>query len=83
MTDPTRTPDAPVVLAARATLTLSVRAVSYVDARCPECARKVAAVPGPCLLDVRAVTSDADRSGRGVVVSCKRCSLLCEIVRRA
>jgi hypothetical protein len=38
------------------------------------------AVPGRVTLDVRKVADNASRSGRGSVVSCKRCGTLAEVV---
>jgi len=68
-----------VALVARVTMTVS-RAVVFTDVRCPSCQRRVMAIPGKPTLDVRVVQSDADRSGRGRVISCKRCSALLDVI---
>jgi hypothetical protein len=53
--------------------------VVYTDVRCI-CNRRVMSVPGVVAVEVRVVKSDADRSGRGRVLSCKRCSSLLEVI---
>lgn len=68
---------APVALVS---ITVTSRAVVYTDVRCPNCRRLVMAIPGTPLFEVRKVASNDERSGRGRVVSCHRCSTLCEVV---
>jgi uncharacterized protein with PIN domain len=71
---------------ATATLTLTsvaytVRlAVTFTDVRCPDCNRKLMAIPGSPRIERRTVKNDAERSGRGRVVSCRRCSSLVEVI---
>lgn len=60
-------------------ITVSARAVVYTDVRCT-CNRRIMAVPGLVTVEVRVVKSDKDRSGRGRVLSCKRCSSLLEVI---
>jgi hypothetical protein len=38
------------------------------------------AVPGLTRVEVRMIQTNAERSGRGRVVSCGRCRRLCEVV---
>ncbi|HLB55143.1 MAG TPA: hypothetical protein VJK71_08545 [Gemmatimonadales bacterium] len=60
--------------------TVTVTAVAvYTDARCPGCQRLIMAIPGLVTLEVRRVATTTDRSGRGRVVTCKRCGL-CEVI---
>jgi len=58
---------------------VAVRALLYSVVRCPECDRRIMDVPGDPHIETRTV--DPDRaSGRGRVVSCKRCSSLIEVI---
>ncbi len=61
-------------------LTVTARAFSYTDVHCPKCNRRVLALPGSHLLEVRLVASESERSGRGAVVSCRRCKSLVEAI---
>ncbi len=67
---------------ALATLTAVARAVfaSFTQARCPKCKRRIMDIPGDVILEERMVNSEAERSGRGRVVSCRRCQKLVEII---
>lgn len=67
---------APVALT---TLTVVRATIVYTDARCV-CNRRVMSIPGVVTIEVRVVKSDNDRSGRGRVVHCKRCSSLLEVI---
>jgi hypothetical protein len=76
-------------LVARASLTVTavvtqtVRATLafYTNLKCPSCSRVVIAVPGDgARVELRVARTVSERSGRGPVVSCKRCSSLVEIV---
>ena len=58
-----------------ATLTVMTKITEYIDARCPQCEKRLFSVP-TLALEVRAVTAG---SGRGSVVSCPRCRTLCEV----
>ena len=62
-------------------LTVMAPVVVYTDARCPQCGRKIIALPGRAVPEVRAVARRA--SGRGAVVKCARCSTLCEVIQHA
>lgn len=63
------------------TTTTTTRAFVYSDVRCPNCTRVVMAVPGlGSNVEARTVRDSASRSGRGPVVSCKRCKSLVEVV---
>ncbi len=55
----------------------------FTDARCPKCRRLVMAIPGLPTIEVRTVASNSDRSGRGRVVDCRRCSTLLEVIEHA
>lgn len=70
----------PVAHVALVSITVSARAIVFTDVRCPNCRRRIMSVPGTPVIDVRAVRTDADRSGRGRVLGCKRCSTLCEVI---
>lgn len=84
MTLPLRASSSQTVVAHVALVSITVTgAVVYSDARCPNCHRLVMAIPGTPTFEVRAVASNAHRSGRGRVVSCHRCRTLCEIVEHA
>jgi hypothetical protein len=70
---------------ARASLvvTTAVRATVafYTNLKCPSCERVVIAVPGDgAKVELRVARTVAERSGRGPVLSCKRCSSLIEII---
>ena len=67
---------------AAVTITVATVVVVYTDVRCPRCNRRVMAVPGRPLLEVRVRESDQDRSGRGVVTGCGRCKALVEVIER-
>lgn len=56
------------------------RAIVFTDARCPGCNRKLMAIPGVVSVESRLVRTNDQRSGRGRVVSCRRCSSLVEII---
>lgn len=76
-----------MTVSAFATLTLTASvyitarlAAVFTDAHCPDCNRRLMAIPGRPTIECRTVKSDADRSGRGRVVACKRCSSLVEVI---
>jgi hypothetical protein len=53
----------------------------YTNLKCPSCERVVIAVPGDgAKVELRVARTVAERSGRGPVLSCKRCSSLIEII---
>lgn len=65
-------------VAARVTMTVvAIRAAFYSVVRCPNCSRRIMDVPGKPLILARVVES---ASGRGRVVSCKRCKSLVEVI---
>lgn len=63
-------------------LTVATRAsrISWTYALCARCKRKVMGVPRDAVLEVRALRTNAERSGRGRVVGCPRCGTLCEVI---
>jgi hypothetical protein len=69
-------------LIASVSVTVTARVVIYANVRCgnPSCGRNIMAIPGPAIVSVSVVKSNAERSGRGRVVQCKRCLSLCEVV---
>lgn len=71
---------ASATVVATVSMTVSVQ-VRYIEARCPKCGRLVAAIPGPAELDIRVRQTDADRSGRGIVVACGRCKARVEVMK--
>jgi hypothetical protein len=67
------------VTVANVMVTLTVTAgIIFTDARCI-CGRRIMSIPGHVTVEVRRVT-EAERSGRGRVVSCRRCSSLVEVI---
>lgn len=54
--------------------------VTYTSVECPDCRKKVAWIPGRRIVEVRTLARVQDGSGRGRVVSCKRCNHLCEVI---
>lgn len=70
------------MIAASLIVTLSVTQVVaiYTEARCPTCHRQIMAVPGSVTIEVRPLANQGERSGRGAVVSCKRCQQLREVI---
>jgi len=63
-----------------ALVSMTVTVAAYSDVRCPKCHRLVMTVPGRVMIEVRTPRDNADRSGRGAVVSCKRCGGLVEAI---
>lgn len=59
-------------------LTLAT-AVPFTEVRCL-CARRVMTVPGLVAVEVRKIRGDAERSGRGRILSCPRCRSLLEVI---
>lgn len=81
-------PDVPVALSSLTVCTTATatRAI-FTDARCPArrpdgrtCHRRLMAIPGVVQIETRVVQSDTERSGRGRVLSCGRCSALVEVI---
>jgi len=72
-----------VSLTVLATVAMIRATIAFQDARCPACNRRLMAVPGPVTLEVRTIRTDAERSGRGRVVSCHRCKGLVEVIEHA
>jgi hypothetical protein len=61
--------------------TVVARAIfAYTKVNCPKCNRRVMDLPGSPILEVRVVKSEAERSGRGPVTTCRRCKSLVEAV---
>lgn len=66
---------------ALASLTVTAGAIFvYTPVRCPKCNKRVMDIPGNPILEVRVVKSENERSGRGPVVSCRKCHSLIEAV---
>lgn len=72
-----RTTASAVAPVALVTLTVT-GAIVFTEARCV-CGRVIMGIPGVIRVEVRRVTVQS-RSGRGRVVSCRRCATLCEVI---
>lgn len=69
-----------MIALAHVTATLAAAAVAaYTNVRCV-CNRVVMAWPGRSRMNVRRLSSEAERSGQGPVVRCKGCGSLVEII---
>lgn len=64
------------------TATVAAGAI-FIAARCPQCQSQLMAVPGPVVIEVRIITSEQDRTGRGRVLPCRHRGCrghLCEVI---
>lgn len=83
-TDPRGPLVALVSLTVLATVAVMRATIAFTEVRCPGCRKLVMAVPGENIpLEVRTIRANAERSGRGRVVSCHRCKDLVEVVEHA
>jgi hypothetical protein len=64
------------------TLTVAAAFVVYTHVRCPSCQSTVMAIPGAIHFELRIVATNADRSGKGRVVSCykRNCRQMVEVI---
>ena len=69
-------------MVALVSLTVAV-VVAYTRAVCPHCGKLLYLVPGDFTIVRRKLNRVVDGSGRGRVVSCRRCSTLLEVVEHA
>ena len=60
-------------------LTVAHGSALFTEARCV-CGHRVMMIPGVALVGVYAVSSNADSSGRGRVVECRKCHTFCEVI---
>lgn len=68
--------------AALATLTVAGAVVVMVAVRCPPpCGALVLGAPDTVAVELRRVRSNRDASGRGMVVACRKCRGLYEVIQ--
>ena len=63
-----------------AVVTLAAMAVQYGRIDCPSCAKQVAAMPNPRLIEVRVISGYREARGRGPVIMCRHCNQFCEVI---
>ena len=63
-------------LVASVTMTLA----AYTRVLCPECSGFLCSMPGRRAVEPRTISSEADQSGRGIAVPCRRCKSLVEVI---
>jgi len=61
------------------TVYVTCTVVVYSVARC-KCGRRLLDVPGQVFVEVRTLSSESQRSGRGPTLICPRCKDLCEVI---
>ena len=61
------------------TVMVSIAIALYTQVHCL-CGRRLYDAPGRIIPEVRRIESEAERSGRGRALTCKRCSQLVEVI---
>ena len=78
MTDPARTESSGNWVAV-VSLTVTAECV-YTDVRCPQCNKWLYLRPGEINIEVRVIPRVNAASGRGRIVPCGRCTMICEVI---